>query len=87
MSFNKDAKIHKLQDENDRLRRERTSYKLDKEAYRGTIEKLKKELDSKEEIKEILYSFIEFYTVREIDRLDMRILADRFIDEELGRDE
>tara|TARA_R100000008_G_C3574095_1_gene164070 strand:- start:1128 stop:1259 length:132 start_codon:yes stop_codon:yes gene_type:complete len=41
----------------------------------------------KEEIKEILYSFIEFYTVREIDRLDMRILADRFIDEELGRDE
>tara|TARA_Y100000593_G_C4242236_1_gene302758 strand:+ start:669 stop:932 length:264 start_codon:yes stop_codon:yes gene_type:complete len=87
MSFNKDAKIHKLQDENDRLRRERTSYKLDKEAYRGTIEKLKKELDSKEEIKEILYSFIEFYTVREIDRLDMRILADRFIDEQLGRDE
>ena len=49
MSFNKDAKIHKLQEENDRLRRERTSYKLDKEAYRGTIEKLKKELDSLEE--------------------------------------
>tara|TARA_R100001594_G_scaffold138419_1_gene182062 strand:+ start:406 stop:537 length:132 start_codon:yes stop_codon:yes gene_type:complete len=41
----------------------------------------------KEEIKEILYSFIDFHTVREIDRLDLRILADRFIDEELGRDE
>jgi len=40
----------------------------------------------KEEIKEILYSFIDFHTVRKIDRLDLRILADRFIDEELGRD-
>ena len=44
MSFNKDALIHKLQDENDKLRRERTSYKLDKEAYRGPIEKLKKDV-------------------------------------------
>ena len=57
------------------------------------IHKLQDKLDKKEEkmnrieIIEILYSFIEFYTVREIDRLDMRILADRFIDEELGRDE
>ena len=40
MSFNKDAKLHELQEENDKLRRERTSYKLDKEAYKGTIDKL-----------------------------------------------
>ena len=42
---------------------------------------------NRKEIKEILYGFIDFYTVRIIDRLDLRILADRFIDEELGRDE
>ena len=42
---------------------------------------------NRKEIKEILYGFIDFHTVREIDRLDLRILADRFIDEELGRDE
>ena len=43
MSFKKDALLHKLQEENDKLRRERTAYKLDKEAYRGTIDILKAE--------------------------------------------
>ena len=38
----------------------------------------------KEEIREILYSFIDFHTVREIDRLDLRILADRFLEEEIN---
>ena len=42
---------------------------------------------NRKEIKEILYGFIDFHTVRKIDRLDLRILADRYIDEELGRDE
>ena len=57
------------------------------------IHKLQDKLDKKEDrmnrkdIKEILYGFIDFHTVREIDRLDLKILADRFIDEELGREE
>ena len=57
------------------------------------IHKLQDKLDKKEdrmnrkEIKEILYGFIDFYTVREIDTIDLKILADRFIDEELGREE
>ena len=42
---------------------------------------------NRKEIKEILYGFIDFYTVREIDTIDLKILADRFIDEELGREE
>lgn len=44
MSFKKDALLHKLQEENDKLRRERTAYKLDKEAYKGTIDKIKQEI-------------------------------------------
>ena len=57
------------------------------------LHKLQDKLDKKEsemsrkEIKEILYGFIDFHTVREIDTLDLKILADRFIDEELGREE
>ena len=57
------------------------------------LHKLQDKLDKKEDrmnrkdIKEILYGFIDFHTVREIDRLDLKILADRFIDEELGREE
>ena len=57
------------------------------------LHKLQDKLDKKEgkmnrkEIKEILYGFIDFHTVREIDRLDLKILADRFIDEELGEEE
>ena len=38
----------------------------------------------KEEIREILYSFIDFHTVREIDRLDLIILADRFLEDEIN---
>ena len=57
------------------------------------LHKLQDKLDKKEsemsrkEIKEILYGFIDFHTVREIDTIDLKILADRFIDEELGREE
>ena len=51
MSFNKDALIHKLQDENDKL------------------------------IKDALYQFIDYYTKIEIDRLDMRLVADKFLKE------
>ena len=42
---------------------------------------------NRKEIKEILYGFIDFHTVRELDTLDLKILADRLINEELGREE
>ena len=57
------------------------------------LHKLQDKLDkmedkmSREDIREILYGFIDFHTVRKIDTLDLKILADRFIDEELGREE
>jgi hypothetical protein len=38
------------------------------------------------EIRQILYSFIEFHTTREIDKLDLKILADRFLDEEYKKE-
>ena len=67
MSFNKDALIHKLQDEND------------------TLKDVAWEMN-RNDIKEILYGFIDFHTTREIDRLDLKILADRFLDEQLGKE-
>ena len=85
MSFNKDALIHKLQDENDKLRRERTSYKLDKEAYRGTIEKLKKERDMDALVKDALYQFVKFYKEDEFDQLDMMLIVDRFLEDEYDK--
>ena len=39
---------------------------------------------NKEKIRDILYSFIDFHTTREIDRLDLRVLADRFLEEEIN---
>ena len=56
------------------------------------IHKLQDKLDKKEEkmnrkdIKEILYGFIDFHTVRDIDNLDLKILADKFLDEQLGKE-
>ena len=39
---------------------------------------------NKEKIRDILYSFIDFHTTREIDRLALRVLADRFLEEEIN---
>ena len=85
MSFNKDALIHKLQDENDKLRRERTSYKLDKEAYWGTIEKLRKEKGMDAVVKDALYQFVKFYKEDEFDQLDMMLIVDRFLEDEYDK--
>jgi len=40
----------------------------------------------KEIIRDALYQFIDFYTTRDIDKLDLRILADRFVDEEYDKE-
>ena len=37
---------------------------------------------NKEILREAVYSFISFYTQDEIERLDMRFVADKYIDEE-----
>ena len=59
MSFNKDALLHKLQDEADNM---------------------------KETIRDNIYEFIDFHTTREIDKLDLKILADRFLDEKYDKE-
>ena len=41
----------------------------------------KGEIMNKKEKKELLYGFIDFYTTRDIDKLDLRILADRYVEE------
>ena len=41
----------------------------------------KEEMMNKKEKKELLYGFIDFYTSRDIDKLDLRILADRYVEE------
>ena len=42
----------------------------------------KKERDMKELIREGIYGFIAYYTIDELDRVDLRIIADKYIDEE-----
>ena len=42
----------------------------------------KKERDMKELIREGVYGFIAYYTINELDRVDLRIIADKYIDEE-----
>ena len=42
----------------------------------------KKERDMKELIREGVYGFIAYYTIDELDRIDLRIIADKYIDEE-----
>ena len=37
---------------------------------------------NKELIREAVYGFIAFYTQNELDRMDMRFVADKYIDEE-----
>ena len=41
----------------------------------------KKENKMKEVVRDALYQFIEYYKHEEIDRLDLRIIADKFVDE------
>ena len=47
----------------------------------------KKENKMKEVIREALYGFIAHYTQDEIERVDLRIIADKYIEENLGREE
>ena len=61
MSFNKDALIHKLQDEN--------------------------ENNMKEIVKEALYRFIDYYTSDELDRVDLKLIADNYIKDDCGKEE
>ena len=40
----------------------------------------------KEIIRDALYQFIEFHTTREIDKLDLKILADKFLEEKYKKE-
>tara|TARA_R100001530_G_scaffold102529_1_gene71306 strand:+ start:256 stop:462 length:207 start_codon:yes stop_codon:yes gene_type:complete len=42
----------------------------------------KKERDMKELIREGIYGFIAYYTQDELNRIDLRIIADKYVDEE-----
>lgn len=42
----------------------------------------KREEDMKELIREGIYGFIAYYTQDELDRVDLRIIADKYVDEE-----
>ena len=58
------------------------SQDLDSLRYDLQREIIKKgEIMNKKEKKEFLYGFIDFYTTRDIDKLDLRILADRYVEE------
>ena len=51
------------------------------------LHKLQDEADNMNEIiRDALYQFISFYKEDELDRLDLRILADRFVDEEYDKE-
>ena len=118
MSFNKDALIHKLQNDLDKLKRalkswidvdmldkvptyienrdlrnERTRYMLDREQYKATIDMLREEQDKderdnmKEIVREALYGFIDHYTSDEFERVDLKIIADNYIENDCGKEE
>ena len=42
----------------------------------------RKEGNMKELIREGIYGFITYYTQNEIDRVDLRVIADKYVDEE-----
>ena len=51
------------------------------------LHKLQDEADNMNEIiRDALYQFISFYKEDELDRLDLRILADRFVNEEYDKE-
>lgn len=84
MSFNKDALIHKLQEENDELRKERTRYSLTLEQARF-LRKEEKEKGMDALIKDALYQFVKFYKEDEFDQLDMMLIVDRFLEDEYDK--
>ena len=46
------------------------------------MEKPKEKQMNKELIREAVYGFIAYYTIDELERLDLRFVADKYIDEE-----
>ena len=78
MSFNKDALIHKLQEENDELRKERTRYSLTLEQARF-LRKEEKEKGMDALIKDALYQFVKFYK-EEIDKISKSLDEDNLND-------
>ena len=84
MSFNKDALIHKLQEENDELRKERTRYSLTLEQARF-LRKEEKEKGMDALIKDALYQFVKFDKEDEFDQLDMMLIVDRFLEDEYDK--
>ena len=84
MSFNKDELIHKLQEENDELRKESTRYSLTLEQARF-LRKEEKEKGMDALIKDALYQFVKFYKEDEFDQLDMMLIVDRFLEDEYDK--
>jgi len=84
MSFNKDALIHKLQEENDELRKERNRYSLTLEQAKF-LRKEEKEKGMDAVVKDALYQFVKFYKEDEFDQLDMMLIVDRFLEDEYDK--
>ena len=85
MSFNKDALIHKLQEENDELHKERNRYSLTLEQAKFLREEERREsMDAV--VKDALYQFVQFYKEDEFDQLDMMLIVDRFLEDEYDKE-
>ena len=41
----------------------------------------------KEIIREALYGFIDYYTQDELDRVDLKLIADNYIEDDCGKEE
>ena len=41
----------------------------------------------KEIIREALYGFIDYYTQDELDRVDLKLIADKYIEDDCGKEE
>ena len=41
----------------------------------------------KEIVKEALYGFIDYYTQDELDRVDLKLIADNYIKDDCGKEE
>ena len=84
MSFNKDALIHKLQEENDELHKERNRYSLTLAQAKFLREEERREsIDAV--VKDALYQFVQFYKEDEFDQLDMMLIVDRFLEDEYDK--
>ena len=82
MSFSKDALIHKVNFKELTLEQVRAT----RDGCEEKLDKLK-ETNMKEIVREALYGFIEYYTQDELDRVDLRIIADKYIDDNCGKEE